>query len=93
MPGTGLARDHSKAAELAWKTMMPKMVRLMKGARTPQRSGTVLADLLSGKEYPDGTGLLIEFSRQEIESPPLSHNESKQDDLIGYAESVIAALV
>ena len=34
MPGTGLARNRSKAIQLAWNTIMPTMVRFMDGAST-----------------------------------------------------------
>lgn len=91
MPGTGLARDHSKAAQLAWKTVMPAMVRFMKGASTPERSGAVLADLLAGNVFQDGTGLYIEYTRKEIPSSKLSYDEDKQDALIEFAEQALAA--
>ena len=87
MPGTGLARDHSKAAQLAWKTIMPKAVRLMPGASTPQRSGKVLSDLLRQDLLPTGTGLHVEYSRKEIKSSELSYSRPKQDDLIAFLDA------
>lgn len=91
MPGTGLARDHSKAAQIAWKTVMPALAKLLNGASTPEQSGSLLADLLAREVFSEGTGLHIEYTRKEISSSDLSYDREKQDALIAFAEAAIAA--
>ncbi len=89
MPGTELARDRSETEQFAWKTVLPKTVALMKGASTPKRSGKLLADLLQNGAFPEGTGLHVEFTGEEIPSSVLSYDEKAQDDLLTFAEAAI----
>lgn len=84
MPGTGLARDHSAAARLAWKTVLPAAARFIDGASTAERSGALLADMLLGRKWGSGTGLHIEFTGQQIPSSRLSYDQAKQDALIDW---------
>lgn len=89
MPGTGLARDHSRIVQFAWKALMPRMVAFMDAASTPQRSGGVLADILAQDRFPTGTGLHIEFTGKQIPSSDLSYSETNQDALVSFADAQI----
>ncbi len=90
MPGTGLARDQPAAIRFAWNNVLPAAARLIDGANTPQRSGSVLAELLTGQRFAALTGLHVEFTGNEIPSSELSHDVTKQDELIDWAHAVIA---
>ncbi len=89
MPGTELARDQPAAIRFAWKNVLPTAAKLIDGASTPARSGSVLADLLTGERFPSRTGLHVEFTGHEIPSSELSHDQAKQDELIDWARGVI----
>jgi NAD(P)-dependent dehydrogenase (short-subunit alcohol dehydrogenase family) len=97
MPGTELARDQPAALRFAWKNVLPTAAKLIDGASTAKRSGAMLAHLLAGRHLPNGTGLHVEFTGQEIRSSEMSYDVRLQDALIawvgatafGEAESVI----
>ena len=84
MPGTELARDQSAAIRFAWKNVLPTAAKLIDGASTAKRSGSMLADLLSGLHLPNGSGLHVEFTGHEIASSQLSYDEAAQDALIEW---------
>ena len=81
MPGTELARDQPAAIRFAWKNVLPTAAKLIDGASTAKRSGILLAELLAGRHLPNGTGLHVEFTGQEIPSSQMSYDESLQDAL------------
>jgi NAD(P)-dependent dehydrogenase (short-subunit alcohol dehydrogenase family) len=87
MPGTELVRDHPAAVRFAWKNILPAAAKLMEGASTAKRSGALLAQLLSQKRFPIGTGLHVEFTGNEIPSSHMSHDEALQDELMAFALS------
>ncbi len=84
MPGTNLARDQPAAIRFAWKNVLPTAAKLIDGASTAKRSGTMLAQLLAGRHLPNGTGLHVEFTGQEIRSSQMSYDERLQDALIAW---------
>jgi NAD(P)-dependent dehydrogenase (short-subunit alcohol dehydrogenase family) len=84
MPGTGLARTQPVIVRAAWRYVLPLAVRFIDGASTAERSGAQLAALLTGQAHPQGTGLHIEFTGNEIRSAPISHDEAKQDELMEW---------
>lgn len=84
MPGTELARDQSAAIRFAWKNVLPTAAKLIDGASTAKRSGAMLAQLLAGRHLPNGTGLHVEFSGQEIGSSQMSYDERLQDALMNW---------
>lgn len=97
MPGTELARDQPAALRFAWKNVLPTAAKLIDGASTAKRSGAMLAQLLAGRHLPNGTGLHVEFTGQEIRSSEMSYDVRLQDALMawvgatafGEAESVV----
>ena len=60
MPGTGLVRTAPAPIKWAWKAILPKLVPIIPGASTPQRSAKSGIDVLfdetsvSGQVYDDG---------------------------------------
>ncbi|WP_309752257.1 SDR family NAD(P)-dependent oxidoreductase [Novosphingobium sp.] len=91
MPGTELARDQPAAMRFAWKNVLPTAAKLIDGASTPQRSGAMLAQLLIGERLPLKTGLHVEFTGNEIPSSELSHDQTKQDELVNWARGLAIA--
>ena len=84
MPGTELARDQPAAMRFAWKNVLPVAAKMIDGASTAERSGAVLAELLTAKRFPMGTGLHVEFTGNEIPSSQMSHNKTLQDALMHW---------
>jgi hypothetical protein len=87
MPGTELARDQPAALRFAWKNILPTAAKLIDGASTAKRSGSMLAQLLLAKQLSTGTGLHIEFTGNEIASSTMSYNERTQDALIEWVRA------
>ena len=90
MPGTELARDQPAALRFAWKNILPTAAKLIDGASTAKKSGAMLAQLLTQKRFPSGTGLHIEFTGNEIPSSQLSHDRAFQDELMEFALTAAA---
>ncbi len=84
MPGTELARDQPAALRFAWKNVLPTAAKLIDGASTAKRSGAMLAQLLAGRHLPNGTGLHVEFTGQQIRSSQMSYDERLQDALMAW---------
>lgn len=84
MPGTELARDQPAAIRFAWKSVLPTAAKLIDGASTAKRSGVMLADLLAGLHLPNGSGLHVEFTGDEIASSQLSYNGAAQNALVEW---------
>ncbi len=87
MPGTELARDQPAAIRFAWKNILPTAAKLIDGASTARRSGSLLADLLSGRHFPVGTGLHLEFTGHQIPSSQISYDETLQDALMVWVDT------
>lgn len=81
MPGTGLARDRSALEQWAWSNVMPLVSRLIPGASTARRSAMAHAKLLTGRAFPSGTGLHVDFNLAELPSSRDSHRADWQDQL------------
>ena len=92
MPGTELARDQPATMRFAWKNILPTAAKLIDGASTAKRSGAMLAQILMGQRFPDGTGLHTEFTGKAIPSSRLSYDEAIQDALMAWAEERRLAL-
>jgi NAD(P)-dependent dehydrogenase (short-subunit alcohol dehydrogenase family) len=87
MPGTELARDQPAALRFAWKNILPTAAKLIDGASTAKRSGAMLAQLLSQKRFPAGTGLHVEFTGNEVPASKMSYDQTIQDELIAFART------
>lgn len=70
MPGTGLAREQPAAARWAWNVLMPRLVRLIPGASTPEASARTLAALLTGNGRRPANGAYVEC-RGQLRVPAL----------------------
>ena len=90
MPGTELARDQPAAIRFAWKNILPAAANMIEGASTAKRSGAMLAQILMGQKFSNGTGLHIEFTGKAIPSSSLSYEEATQDALIAWVEHRIS---
>lgn len=91
MPGTGLARDRSALERWGWSNLMPMFVRFIPGASTAARSATVCAKLLTGRAFPVGSGLHVDFELAERPSSRDSHRTDWQDELNRFARQLVRA--
>jgi NAD(P)-dependent dehydrogenase (short-subunit alcohol dehydrogenase family) len=84
MPGTGLARDAGRAAQLLWRTAARALVALP-GVNTPRKSGADLARLVTDPAVADLTGRYF-AGRDERRSSTASYDLDAQRAL--YTDSV-----
>ena len=88
MPGTGLARDRSGFERWAWSNVLPVLARAIPGASTARYSATAYANVLTGRAFPRGTGLHVDYKLAEAPSSPDSRREDWQDELLRFVERV-----
>jgi NAD(P)-dependent dehydrogenase (short-subunit alcohol dehydrogenase family) len=80
MPGTGLARDYSLIAKLAWKYILPVLTLFKRNVHTVSSSGRALASLVTNPKLESVTGKYFDGTRQ-ISSSKLSYNIENRKDL------------
>lgn len=88
MPGTGLARDRSAMERWAWSTILPVVARAIPGASTPRRSAATYARLLTGRLFPQETGVHLDFSGLKTESSADSKRRDWQDEVAAFAGAI-----
>ena len=88
MPGTGLARDRSAMERWAWSTILPVVARAIPGASTPRRSAATYARLLTGRLFPQETGVHLDFSGLRTESSADSKRRDWQDEVTAFAGAI-----
>jgi NAD(P)-dependent dehydrogenase (short-subunit alcohol dehydrogenase family) len=89
MPGTGLARQQRGLALAAWTYVLPRLVRILPGASSPQRSGDIYCQLLRGQIVIAENGGYFDFTGKPI-APYLPDNvQSVTDDLIRTSDELI----
>lgn len=89
MPGTGLARTRSGFERWAWSTILPVVARTMPGASTPRRSAATYARLLTGRLFPQESGVHLDFSGRRTESSADSHRQDWQDEVADFARATV----
>ena len=80
MPGTGLARDYSLIARIAWKYVLPILTLFKRNVNTVSKSGRALASLVMNSELESVTGKYFDGTRQ-ISSSVLSYDIGNRKDL------------
>ncbi|CRZ14093.1 SDR family NAD(P)-dependent oxidoreductase [Mycolicibacterium neworleansense] len=90
MPGSGLARDYSRAQRLAWRLLMPAL-RLLPNVNSTQRSGAHLAKLVTDPALDGVTGAYFE-GRRQIRSSHDSYDMAKAADLWQVSERLVSAV-
>ncbi len=88
MPGTGLARERSGIERWAWSTVLPVLARALPGTSTARRSALAYAKLLTGRAFPSGSGLHVDFTLAETPGSRDSRREDWQDELLRFVEGV-----
>ena len=87
MPGTGLARDRSAVERWAWSNILPVVARAMPGASTPRRSAETYARVLTGRLFPQDSGVHLDFSGRRTESSVDSNRRDWQDEVAAFART------
>jgi len=88
MPGTGLARERSGLERWAWSNVLPVVARALPGTSTVQASAAAYAELLTGRAFPRGSGLHVDFTLAEVPSSQDSRREDWQEELLRFVERV-----
>lgn len=88
MPGTGLARDRPAVERWAWSTILPVLARAMPGASTPRRSAATYAQLLTGRLFPQDSGIHLDFSGRKKPSSTDSNHREWQDEVAQFARTM-----
>jgi protochlorophyllide reductase len=86
MPGTGLARDRGVIERFAWRYLMPVMRVATRGVSSAERSGTMLARLLTGQQGHSGE--YLEFTGRTLTPWERAADTALQDDLDAYSERI-----
>jgi NAD(P)-dependent dehydrogenase (short-subunit alcohol dehydrogenase family) len=90
MPGTGLAREQHGLVLAAWNHVLPRLVRILPGASSPQRSGDTYFKLLQGQIAIEENGSYFEYTGKVI-APYLPDNvQSVIDDLVRTSDELLA---
>ena len=88
MPGTGLARDRSALERWAWSTILPVVARAIPGASTPRRSAATYARLLTGRLFPQESGVHLDFSGRRTASSADSNRQDWQEEVAAFASAI-----
>lgn len=91
MPGTGLARDRGAAERFAWRFLMPLMRVATRGVSSADRSGRMLARLLTGEQGQSGA--YIEFTGRALTPWERATDTALQDDLDAFSETLTRDLI
>lgn len=92
MPGTGLAREAGPVFRFIWKSVMPKLVPLLRRVIpfrvwTPEESGANLAWVAS---HETTSGVYYD-ARKQIKSSVDSYDEAKQEELWKWTIQTVAS--
>jgi protochlorophyllide reductase len=82
MPGTGLARDGNALVRFAWTRVMRPLLPGLPGVSTAERSGAVLAQLLTGERYSDLSGLHCDYRGEETPTSAATRDPALAEDLL-----------
>jgi len=94
MPGTGLARESSGIEKFIWKSVLPRIIPLLRmlitpNIHTPEESGASLAWLATDWEVEGRSGVYFE-GRKAVQSSVDSYREKKQEDLWRWTVEYLA---
>lgn len=90
MPGTGLARKHGKAAQWAWRNVLPRVAPLLPGASNTRKSSAVVTELLTGRLRATYNGAYFNYTGNQLEPAAPAAERWVSDDLIGTSDSLVA---
>jgi NAD(P)-dependent dehydrogenase (short-subunit alcohol dehydrogenase family) len=82
MPGTGLARDGNALVRFVWTRVMRPLLPGLAGVSTAERSGAVLAQLLSGERFAELSGLHCDYRGEETPTSSASRDPALIEDLL-----------
>ncbi|KAH6674867.1 hypothetical protein B0J14DRAFT_23198 [Halenospora varia] len=93
MPGTGLAREYSAVLRFIWKSVMTRMIPVMRllmfaNIHTPKESGENLAKMVLSTDASE-SGLYFEGTKK-IPSSVDSYDEKKQENLWVWTVETVA---
>lgn len=89
MPGTGLAREQRGIALAAWNHVLPRLVGILPGASSPQKSADTYFKLLQGQIAIEENGSYFEYTGKVL-TPYLPENvQSVIDDLVRTSDELL----
>lgn len=88
MAGTGLARGRSALERWAWSAILPVVARAIPGASTPQTSAATYARLLTGRLFPQESGVHLDFSGRRTASSADSNRQDWQEEVAAFAGAI-----
>jgi hypothetical protein len=72
----------------AWSTILPVVARVIPGASTPQRSAAIYARLLTGRLFPQESGVHLDFSGRRTASSADSNRQDWQEEVAAFAGAI-----
>ena len=91
MPSTGLARDHGRAARLAWSTVL-LAARVLPFASSPATSGRALAALMLDEPPPAPSGATVDHRLRPIPASVRARDEAFQDEVLRETRTLAHAV-
>lgn len=92
MPGTGLARNHSRAAQWAWRNVLPGLAPILPGTSTPEKSAALLTQLLTGRLRGSYNGAYFNYTGKQIEPASPATDPWVAEDLAAGSERLLLSL-
>lgn len=93
MPGTGLARKQGRAAQWAWRNVMPRLAAILPGTSTPMKSSAVVTELLTGRLRATYNGAYFNYTGNQLEPAAPATEHWVGDDLISTSDFLVAPFV
>src|ERR1700722_407375 len=89
MPGTGLARNHSPAAQWVWRNVLPRLAPILPGTSTPAKSAALLAKLLTGQLCGSYNGAYFNYTGKQVEPARVATEPWVAQDLSAGSERLL----
>jgi hypothetical protein len=89
MPGTGLARNHSRVAQWVWRNVLTRLAPILPGTSTPAKSATLLTQLLTGQLRGSYNGAYFRYAGNQVEPASPATETWVAQDLAAGSETLL----
>ena len=93
MPGTGLARNHSRVAQWAWRNVLPRLAPILPDTSTPAKSATLLTRLLTSQLRGSYNGAYFRYTGKQVEPAQPAADPWVAEDLAAGSEQLLLSFL
>jgi NAD(P)-dependent dehydrogenase (short-subunit alcohol dehydrogenase family) len=93
MPGTGLARSHSRVAQWVWRNVLPRLSPILPGTSTPAKSAALLTELLTGQIRGSYNGAYFRYTGNQAEPASPATQAWVAEDLEAGSEKLLLSFL